>query len=419
MYTSSTSRRGRGSGRFANSAPSTPLPPDRDIMEGLHLTSLQTLAIPTITSVAKDVRITDLKSIGSYNWMNASSPTIVVPGKVSAGMAEQGNALPGSSRHWDVFRRPERVSHAIRVLLPVIMAVDKMQETNDSPEAFDWCGEKIDFVTDRNGLRKLMRWIDAAGTHPAPKDFRIDTQLAGSTVLLNRWETRTRVKFSGTSYGFNFEKASTDPALGCEESTGHHRIVKYDLNGLKLVVRFEVDACISTSAQVSGTKKKVEIDDLADKLAGTSLAAKSSTSPSTSSHGLTVLNGGTVVPHSSIVELTTRSEQNAAQFDWDDAYPQLFFSRTPHHFLAVHNRGRFVEVNKRELVSPELQAVERKMQPNLKKLRAALDLIKDIVLRHGQRGRLTLVCRGGKLEVFERTSKVSCLPDEVMARFEN
>lgn len=110
------------------------------------------------------------------------------------------------------------------VLLPLITAVDKSHEASDSPAAFDWSAEKIDFVTDRNGLRKLMRWTDGADPD---REFRIDTQLAGNTVLLNRWETRTRVNYSGYTFGFNFEKASTDPALGCENSTGHHRIVKY------------------------------------------------------------------------------------------------------------------------------------------------------------------------------------------------
>jgi hypothetical protein len=90
---------------------------------------------------------------------------------------------------------------------------------------FDW--STIDFVTDRNGLRKLLRWI---GT-PHPKEFRIDTQLAGKrTVLLNRWEKRTRESLEGrkySTYGFSFEKASTKPAPNCEESTGYHRIVKY------------------------------------------------------------------------------------------------------------------------------------------------------------------------------------------------
>ena len=69
-----------------------------------------------------------------------------------------------------------------------------------------------------------MRWT--SGT--ASKDFRIDMQLAGErTVLFNRWETRTREQMNGRTYGFNFEKASTRPASGCERSTGHHRIVRY------------------------------------------------------------------------------------------------------------------------------------------------------------------------------------------------
>jgi hypothetical protein len=187
-----------------------------------------------------------------------------------------------------------------------------------------------------------------------------------------------------------------------------------------MVVRFEVDACIPTSAQPKKAGRKVgNVNDLADTLAGINLAPRSSADPiSTTSHGLTVVKGGAVVPHSSILELTTRTERNAAQFDWNDAYPQLFFSQTPHHFLAVHNRGRFVAVNKRGLASSELQAVEHRMQPSLQKLCVALGLIKDIVVKHGQRGRLTLVCRGGKLEVFERTSNASCLPDELMVRFE-
>jgi len=90
---------------------------------------------------------------------------------------------------------------------------------------FDW--PKIDFVTDRNGLRKLLRWIG----RPHPKEFRIDTQLAGEhTVLFNRWEKRTRETLGNTgysTYGFSFEKESTESAPGCEDSTGYHRIVKY------------------------------------------------------------------------------------------------------------------------------------------------------------------------------------------------
>ncbi|KAJ7752581.1 hypothetical protein B0H16DRAFT_1373209, partial [Mycena metata] len=419
MYGSSTARRGRGTGRgtgrFSNSAPSIPLPPERDIMEGLHPTPLQTLAIPTITNDAKDVVVSNLESIGSYNWTKASSPTIIVPGSPPEWQNKAPPyQVPADTGIFFVDQNGYRMASA--VLLPLIMAVEKAHAASDNPAAFDWGGEKIDFVTDRNGLRKLMRWIDGARADPPAKEFRIDTQLAGKTVLLNRWEKRTRDNLSGFTFGFNFEKASTDPAAGCEESSGHHRIVQYDLNGLKMVVRFEVDACIPTAAKSSGTG--ASIDDLADSLAGINITSKKAPTSQTT-HGLTVVDGGAIVPHSSIVELTTRSERRQLEFDWKDAYPQLFFSQTPHHFLAVHNRGRFEMVNKRKLASSEMRGVEQQIQPSLKKLRVALDTIKAVVLKHGQRGRLTLVFREGKLQVFERTSQSSCLPDEVLALFED
>lgn len=110
-------------------------------------------------------------------------------------------------------------------LYPLVRAVDLMAEEKGDP--FDW--STVDFVTDRNGLRKLLRWMNDDGT---AKEFRIDTQLAGgSTVLLNRWEKKTREgpnpRYS--TYGFSFERESTYKAPGMEQAaaTGYHRIVKY------------------------------------------------------------------------------------------------------------------------------------------------------------------------------------------------
>lgn len=106
-------------------------------------------------------------------------------------------------------------------LLPLVVAVNQKRK-DEGADPFPW--GTMDIVTDRNGLRKLLRWIIGGEV----KEFRIDAQLAGDkTVLLSRWEKRTREELSGRTFGFNFEKASTAPAAGCEQSSGHHRIVSY------------------------------------------------------------------------------------------------------------------------------------------------------------------------------------------------
>lgn len=116
-------------------------------------------------------------------------------------------------------------------LLPLIRAVELMANASPSlavppgergPERVDW--GKVDFVTDRSNLRKLLRWI---GGSSANRVLRIDAELAGDgTVLLNRWERRNR-EYGQGSYGFNLEKTATTPLVGCEEATSYHRIVKY------------------------------------------------------------------------------------------------------------------------------------------------------------------------------------------------
>jgi hypothetical protein len=100
--------------------------------------------------------------------------------------------------------------------LPLFAAVDAIGTVVDWPS--------VDIVTDRNALRKLIRWISGN----ASKEFRVDLELLGeNTILFNRWEKRYREMPTHTAYGFHFEEETTNAAPGCASSTGHHRIVKY------------------------------------------------------------------------------------------------------------------------------------------------------------------------------------------------
>jgi hypothetical protein len=105
-------------------------------------------------------------------------------------------------------------------LVPLVRAVD-MNTDAQGAGAFNW--SSVDIITDRNNLRKLLRWASSS----SKQVFRIDTQLAGEgTVLFNRWNERDKAR-GGFSYGINFEKSSTSPAKGCDGTSSHHRIIKY------------------------------------------------------------------------------------------------------------------------------------------------------------------------------------------------
>jgi len=385
------------------------LPSDLDIMDGLIKTPLKSIPIPVEDPDQDDVVVKDCTYIGSYNWIKKETPTIIVPGSPNLwqNRAPPYTIPPDTGVHFsdqNGYRMPKSV------LLPLVTAVNKRIEVKKKP-VFDW--SSVDIVTDRNGLRKLTRWVSG---YPSIRDFRIDLQLAGEkTVLMNRWEKRNRELFSGKTFGFSFEKASTEPAPGCRQSTGHHRIVTYDLNGLKMIVRFEVDACIPPPAKYP-RKSHSSIDDLTDSLSAISIGQ----SAPQSSPNLTIMEGGAEVANSAVVELTTRSQTNIRNngFDWKDAYPQLFFSQTAHHFLAIHTRGRFVDIQKRKLSSEELQNMAKDAQVELKKVRKALEMIQEVVIEHGKEGRISLVCTQGKLKVYQRSSDESCLPESALRFFE-
>lgn len=107
-------------------------------------------------------------------------------------------------------------------LLPLIAAVEDRWDQPDEP--FPW--GNYSFITDRNNLRKLIRWI-TQGEQPA-NEFRIDLYLAGEkTILMDRWDKRYRDVNSGYTFGNNFELATAEYPKDGNEYVTYHRIVQY------------------------------------------------------------------------------------------------------------------------------------------------------------------------------------------------
>jgi hypothetical protein len=182
-----------------------------------------------------------------------------------------------------------------------------------------------------------------------------------------------------------------------------------------MVVRFEVDACIPPPKNHS-RRSVASPDELAAAFSAVDLSDGATPTTDPRSH-LSVIKGGYEVAPSAIMELSTRSEFKQHEYDFKELYPQLFFSQTTHHALAVHNRGRFTAIHRRKLASPEFQTLDQELQPQFKAVRKALKFIQDLVVEHGERGRLTLLCKDGVLQVYERSNEESCLPDHLLALF--
>jgi hypothetical protein len=188
--------------------------------------------------------LNDLRYIGSYDWSpdaTESNPSIIVPG-------EQGNlstciyyhqtslvikCTAGFPNVWSEPELPLQIApdqglHVVdnnvyilkdQPFLPLLTAVHEQQILPRE----DW--KEVDFITDRNGLRKLLRWIGKA----SGGDFRLDTQLiGGKTVVMNRWDPAGTEYSHGDMYTLGFGKAVTKPLPPSTERSGwHHRVVNY------------------------------------------------------------------------------------------------------------------------------------------------------------------------------------------------
>lgn len=195
-----------------------------------------------------------------------------------------------------------------------------------------------------------------------------------------------------------------------------------------MVVQFEVDGCLSQdqSAQTS----EGDDGDLVNAMANMVLSSRStlSTAASASSgasnqqrrsnvFGLRVHHKGNAnIPHSSILELTTKS--GGRGLSWNDRYPQLYFSQTGNHFLGRHTNGTFHTIDSVTLSSPQLQSVNASLQPSLKRLEEALKQIQSVVVEQGKQERLSLVYEKPNLKVYRRLENSSCFPPKALALFE-
>ncbi|TFK74721.1 hypothetical protein BDN72DRAFT_955402 [Pluteus cervinus] len=347
-----------------------------------------------------DVVLSKVTSIGSYNWLEEPEPTIMVPGHPRLWL-DRSIPFKVQPDRGHMFSDQNSSRLPVYPLLPLFAAVE--QRMRDEGKArYDWA--PVDFVTDRNNLRKLLRWVTG---QEKSRIFRIDLQLVGQkTVVMERWEEQGKEWMDGTTYGFNFEEASTRHYRGCEKSTGHHQVIRYDMAGLTMVVRCEIDACVIPASNSGNLTQGDPVEKSAAQLSSTRTPSVIPASP------LRIVKGGAQVSHSSLLELTTRKKSR-----WKSRYPKLFLSQIMTHISAQHEEGTVIGIRKTYLGSPELEEADQALQPGLKKLRSFLEVIRGLVVRHGHGKRLSLVYgMDRELRLFRETDSTDCLPKPFLKR---
>ncbi|KAF8758791.1 geranylgeranyl pyrophosphate synthetase [Rhizoctonia solani] len=409
MHSASRGYRGargsQGKGRFQSHSNFTP---SAKLQEGLSESAIDSVSINSIRlDSTKEVEATNVVALGSYDWVDHSIPTIVIPASKHIGAPplwkEPSLPLQLEPDTGDSFIDQNTARLPMHPLEPMFRAISVTQE--QFKNTINFSEEKIDVVTDRNSLRKLMRFIISHGPNRdhrpgSNREFRIDVQLAlnGRTLVLTRHEENLVDKSTGfKGYGHNFEKATTEaspPLLATNSgrthishlrSTGHHRITRYDLLGLRFLVRYEVDSMESTpKTKYTDIAPKDELDELTAALAQTSLLESKSAilhkpklTPKKPESIVDVPQSelrhvihGTFIPQDRVLELRT-----IKSIFQERLYPQLFLSQTPVLKLAKQLDGRIDAIQVYDKEIEEMKEAHNRLAPEFATL---VELLKQI-----------------------------------------
>lgn len=258
----------------------------------------------------------------------------------------------------------------------------------------------IDLVTDRNNIRKLLRFVQGSSTDA----FQIRAEIAGDrTALFTRVEAKTTETIWGfRGYGHNFEKTFTKKERG---SSSHHRIVGYEFGGINRIVRYETDGHVDAEGPTE------LVDSLSDSLKGLSISRPGSVA--NDSVATVVETGGRIVNGSSILEIKTRASHR--RLDMAEVLSQLWISQTPKLVVGYHRNGCFNDVQLQDMTN-EIRQWERNNHRDLCRLACLLtDIIAAVKQSRDQRA-VVKYDGGAKLKIVLGDRKPAS-PDDLYAKW--
>ncbi|RAR13717.1 geranylgeranyl pyrophosphate synthetase [Stemphylium lycopersici] len=343
----------------------------------------------------------------SYNWQHDGS--IYVPGSPPKWTPP---ALPmtlaqDSGRHF-IDQNASRVPKY--PFEPAFRALSLMNAHTSLNDA--------DIIANRNSLRKLLDFC--AGKRLDP--FCMGLHMIGKTLVISRKERSAQYMIHGApnaGFGHSFERGFTRPDNGMDNSSGHHRVIRYHMGALDCVVRFEVDAYYDGEDGDAANEHPSDMtDELAANMAKLAVAdikpppqSRRKPKSNPANEPTTAIQKGTFISPTKLAEIKAKRLGRLA-----DAMPQLWFGRTPYFINGNHEKGTVHSVSVAH-AEAGFGKWEEANQERLRKVVGLLEEIKEVVggLREGK-GILVHDVKGGELKVFQGKGG-GVLPGDVVEKY--
>lgn len=185
----------------------------------------------------------------------------------------------------------------------------------------------VDVFLGRNSLRRIFRMFLEDDDKPfqVNESFRIDAEVIEGIVFLHRWEPAEKraveLPYNGSSaQSYHREVCDEHPKMAGSEAT--ERVIKYTFGGMKLAVRFQVDATVEDAVDLDAYEY--------------GSCKKSDTRTDTDRRLIVERAQVQDVSQDSLVEIKTRNISREP--DLVDLYGQLVFSQTRRLVIARHTR---------------------------------------------------------------------------------
>jgi hypothetical protein len=227
-----------------------------------------------------------------------------------------------------------------------------------------------------------------------------------------------------SGFGHNFERTFTQLPSGLEDSSGHHRVLRYSLGDLSCAVRFEVDACYKDPAEPESSdgvdiskSSRDESASLIDTFNSLQLGAPTLNGNVSQPISASVIRRGIITPQSSTVEIKTRTKSNSLS----KTMPQLWFGRTTYLITGYHTNGTFESVNITK-AEDQFEEWERKEanQTTLRKLASLISQLREAVRATKEKACIAISERGIKpaaLQLFVSKQGMKPLPEDAVQKF--